>query len=85
MKFVDSKKYLKKNNPVVYAIDLSQAVFALILCGLVVYTTGASCFKAFPCSLSSCFFILFRIVITSRGEGGAGLCVTRSFFFFSRC
>ena len=61
----------KKNNPVVYAIDRSKAVgrvFVLIVCGLMVYTTGASCFKVFPCSLSSSFFILFSIVITSRGE-----------------
>ena len=29
---------------------------------------GASCFKVFPCSLSSCFFIPFSIVITSLGE-----------------
>ena len=43
------------------------------------YTTGASCFKVFPCSLSSCFFILFSIVITSLGEEGAGLCGSRAF------
>ena len=30
---------------------------------------GASCFKVFPCSLSSCFFSPFNIVITSLGEG----------------
>ena len=44
-------------------------MFVLILCGLVVYTAGASCFKVFPCSLSSCFFTLFSIGITSRGKG----------------
>ena len=27
----------------------------------------------FPCSLSSCFFVPFSIVITSLGEEGAGL------------
>ena len=44
------------------------------------YTTGASCFlKVFPCSLSSCFFILFSIVINSLGEEGAGLCASRAF------
>ena len=39
----------------------------------------ASCFKVFPCSLSSCFFIPFSIVITSLGEEGAGLCASRAF------
>ena len=34
---------------------------------------GALCFKVFPCSLSSCFVILFCIVITSLGEEGAEL------------
>ena len=52
----------------------------LILCGLMVYTTSASCFEVFPCSFSSSFFILFSIMITSRGEGEAGLCATRAFF-----
>ena len=45
-----------------------------------VYTTGASCFNVFPCSLSSCFFILFSIVITSLWEEGAGLCASRAVF-----
>ena len=72
----------KKHNPLVYAIDRSKAVgrvFVLILGGLVVYTTGASCFTVYPCSLSSSFFILFSIVIASRGERGASLCATRAF------
>ena len=72
----------KKNNPVIYAIDRSKAVgrvFVLILCGLVVYTTGASCFTVFRSSLSSSFFILFSIVIASRGERAASLCPTRAF------
>ena len=43
---------------------------------------GASCFKVFPCSLSSCFVISLSIVITSLGEEGAGLCVSRVFVFF---
>ena len=52
----------KKNNPVVYAIDRSKAVgpvFVLILCGLVVYTTGASCFKVSRalCPRLSSFFL----------------------------
>ena len=29
---------------------------------------GTSCFKVFPCSLSSCFVIPFSIVITSLGK-----------------
>ena len=44
-----------------------------------VCTTGASCFKVFPCSLTSCFFILFSIV-----EEGAGLCASRAFVCFVR-
>ena len=57
-------------------------VFALIQCGLVVYTTGASCFKVFQCSLSSSFIILFNIVINSRRERGA----TRAFVcLFCKC
>ena len=80
---------LNKNNPVIYAIDRSKAVgrlFVLILYGLVVYTTGASCFTVFPCSLSSSFFILFSIVIASRGERGASLCDTRAFvYLFCTC
>ena len=39
----------------------------------------ASCFKVFPSSLSSCFVLLFDIVITSLGEEGAGLCASRAF------
>ena len=47
-----------------------------------------------PCSLSSCFVILFSTVITSLGEEGAGLCASRAFvclfctcyfFFFFFC
>ena len=40
---------------------------------------GASCYKVFRCSLSSCFFIPFSIVITSLGEEGAGLCASLAF------
>ena len=40
---------------------------------------GASCFKVLPCSLSSSFFVPFSmIMITSFGEWGAGLCVSRA-------
>ena len=51
----------------------------LIVCGLVVFTTSA-CFK-----LSSIVFfllmfsILFSVVITSLGEGRAGLYVSQTF------
>ena len=56
------KKYLKKNNPVLYAIDRSKAVglvFVLILCCLVVYTMGASCLKSSRtlCPRVSSFFL----------------------------
>ena len=40
---------------------------------------GASCFKVFPCSLSSCFVITLSIVIPSLGKDGAGLCASRAF------
>ena len=40
---------------------------------------GASCFKFLPCSLPSCFFIPFSIVITPLGEEGAGVCASRAF------
>ena len=41
---------------------------------------GASSFKVLPCSLSSCFFLPFSIVITSLGEEGARLCASRHLF-----
>ena len=40
---------------------------------------GASCFKVFPCSLSSCFVIPFSIVINLLGEDRVGLCASRAF------
>ena len=40
---------------------------------------GASCFKVFPCSLSSYFVIPFSTVITSLGEEGAGLFASPAF------
>ena len=46
--------------------------------------TGFTCFKVFACSLSSCFVILFGIVIASLGEEGAGLCASRTFVCFVR-
>ena len=49
-----------------------------------VYTTVALCFKVFPCSLSSCVFVLFSIVITSLREEGAVLCASRAIVCFVR-
>ena len=46
---------------------------------------GASCFKVFPCSLSSCFVIPFSTVITSLGEEGAVLCASRALFVCFGC
>ena len=54
---------------------------------------GALRVKVFSCSLSQCFVIHFKVVITSLGEEGAGLCVFRllctcellSFFSSSWC
>ena len=62
--------------PVVFATDLSKAVsrccsYIMWLCGL--YYWAIHVLKVFPCSLSSCFFIPFSIVITSLGEEGAGV------------
>ena len=45
----------------------------LFCVALSVILRGASCFKVFSCSLSSCFVIPFSIVITSLGEEGADL------------
>ena len=70
------------NSPVVYATDLSKAGglgIALFCVALWFILLGASCFKVLPCSLSSCFFIPFTIMITSLGEEGAGLCASRAF------
>ena len=36
-----------------------------VLCGFVVYAAGASCFRVFPCSLSSCFVFPFGVVVAS--------------------
>ena len=53
----------------------------LILCALWFILRGASRFRVFPCSLSSCFVIPF---ITSLGEEGTGLCASRAFVCFVR-
>ena len=60
----------------VYATDRSKAVVLVLFLFCVALwfiLPGASCFIVLPCSLSSCFFIPFSIVITSSGEEGAGL------------
>ena len=56
-----------------------QVLRFLYLCGFLVYTTGNFMFKVFMCSCSSCFGILFSIVITLLGEKGASLCASRAF------
>ena len=69
-------------HPVVYATDRSKAVVPVLFLFCVALwfiLQGVSCFKVFPCSLSSCFVIPFSIVITSIGEVGAGLCASRIF------
>ena len=61
---------------VVYATDRSTALVPVLLLfcvALCFILRGASCFKVFWCSLSTCFVILFSGVITSLGEEGAGL------------
>ena len=67
---------------VVYATYRSKAVVPVLFLFCVALwfiLRSASCFKVFPCSLSSCFFISFSIVIASLGEEGAGLCASRAF------
>ena len=71
--------------PVLYATYRSKAVVPVLFLFCVALwfiLRGASYFKAFPCSLSSCFFIPFSIVITSHGEEGPSLCASRAFVFF---
>ena len=45
--------------------------YSVLLCDLY--------YGALPVLKSSCFVISFSIVITSLGEEGAGLCVSRAF------
>ena len=74
---VNSKRSL--NPPVVYAAYHSKVVVLVVfLVALLFILWGASCL-VFPCSMSSCFFSPFSIVITSLGEEGAGLCASRAF------
>ena len=68
--------------PEVYATDRSKAVVPVLFLFFVALwfiLRDASCFKVVPCSLSSCFFIPFSIVITSLVEEGACLCAFRAF------
>ena len=68
--------------PVVYAPNRFKAVVPVLFLFCVALwfiLWGASCFKVFPCSLYSSFFIPFSIVTTSLGEEGASLCVSRAF------
>ena len=65
-----------------FALRRSKAVIPvlfLICVALWFIRRGASCFKVFTCSLSSCLFIPFSVVITSLGDEGAGLCASRAF------
>ena len=70
------------NSTVVYATDRSKAVvpvlflFCVALCFIL---RDSSCFKVFPCSLSSCF-----VIPVSTGEEGAGLCASRACVCFVR-
>ena len=69
------------NLPIVYATDRSEAVVPVLFLFCVALwfiLRGTSCL-VLPCSLSSCFFSPFSIVITSLGEEGAGLCASRAF------
>ena len=75
-------RQLKSPPPGCYATDRSKAVvpvFFLFCVALWFILRGASCFKVFPCSLSSSFVIPFSILITSLGDEGAGLCDSRAF------
>ena len=81
--------------PVVYATDRFKAVVPVLFLFCVALwfiLRGASYFKVFPWSLSSCFVIPLSIVITSLGEEGTGLCASRAFvcsfctcYFLSLC
>ena len=59
---------------VVYDTHRSKAVVPVLFLFCVALwfiLRGASCFKVFPCSLSSCFVISFSTVIASLGKEGA--------------
>ena len=73
------KIFLLPPPQVVYATDRSKAVFSVLFFSCFIILRDASCFKVFPCSLSSCFVIHFSIVITSLGEEEADLCASRAF------
>ena len=86
---VESVAHFLSQAPVVYATDRSKAVVPVLFLFRVALWSilrGASCCKVFPCSLSSCFFSPFIIVITLLGEEGAGLCASRAFVcYFCTC
>ena len=68
-------------SPVVYATDRAKALVPVLFSFCVALRfilRGVSCL-VLPCSLSSCFVSPFIIVITSLGEEGASLCVSRAF------
>ena len=71
MTWLKCKRSLKP--PVVYATDRSTAVVPVLFffcVALWFILQGASCL-VLPCSLFSCFFSSFSIVITSIGDEGA--------------
>ena len=82
---VNSKRSL--NTPIVCAAYHSKAVVLMLFCvALWFILWGASCL-VLPCSLSSCFFSPFSIVIISLGEERAGLYASHAFvcfFLFAR-
>ena len=70
------------NAHVTYTSKAVVPVLFLLCVTLWFILRGASCFKDFPCSLSSCFFIPFSIVITSLTEEAAGLYVSRAIVLY---
>ena len=80
MKLASCKSAL--NPPVVCSTDRSKAVFPVLLCCFVVYST-----RRFVVYLSVCHFVLvffspFSIAITSLGEERANLSAFRTFVRF---
>ena len=57
----------------------SRSVLFLFCVALWFILRGTSCLKVFPCSLPSCCFIPFIIVVSSLREEGAGQCASRAF------
>ena len=66
------------NPSVVYATDRSKAVVLVLFlfCVALRFTLrGASCFKVFPCSLSSCFFLFLLALLSTRLRKREQICV----------